>query len=188
MKDDTATPDDNSQPRVALLATMAFSILILLLHFPFDGYVTESSYTVPSFTACPKGDPKTLLRELGAEQFNKAISACQDKIVTNELPFTEWRSTGAAVYWLASPIHALATIFAILVIGLSWFFLLDQDTAPPTRKTPCRPSLTMKSISVLNSYAAKLKTCAQPRARSKVSVRPTHLPDHDTKGDGVHLI
>lgn len=121
MINETAIPDDNSQPRVALLATMAFSILILLLHFPFDGYVTKSSYTVPSLTACPKGDPKTLLRELGARQFNKALVACQDKYVTNELPFTEWRSTGAAIYWLASPVHALATILAILVIGLSWF-------------------------------------------------------------------
>lgn len=130
MQKDAATPDDNSQQRVALLAALAFSLLILLLHFPFDGYVTESSYTVPSLTTCPKGDPKALLRELGAEQFNKALSACQDKFVTNELPFTEWRSNGATIYWLAFPIHALTTILSILVIGLSWFFSVRPRQSP----------------------------------------------------------
>lgn len=119
----TASHDDHSTHRcVALLATLALSILVLLLHFPFDGYVTESSYTVPSFTACPKGDPEALLRQLGAELFNTAISACQDKYVTNELPFTDWRSNGAAIYWLASPTHALTAFLCILVFGLSWFF------------------------------------------------------------------
>lgn len=119
----TANHDDhNLQQRLALLTTLALSILVLLLHFPFDGYVTESSYTVPSLTACLKGDPKALLRELGAEQFNTAISACQDKYVTKELPFTDWRSNGAAIYWLTSPTHALTTILCILLLGLSWFF------------------------------------------------------------------
>jgi hypothetical protein len=125
----TANHDDhNPQRRAALLATLALSILILLLHFPFDGYVTESNYTVPSFTVCPKGDPKALLRELGAEQFNTAISSCQDRYVTNELPFNDWRSNGAAIYWLASPTHALAAFLCTLVLGLSWFFSIRPSS------------------------------------------------------------
>ncbi|RMU83434.1 hypothetical protein ALP22_200170 [Pseudomonas coronafaciens pv. porri] len=111
----------NPHQRTALLVTLALSLLVLLLHFPFDGYVTESSSIIPSFIGCPKGDPKALLRELGAEQFNAAISACQDKYVTNELSFTSWRSNGAAIYWLTSPTHALTAVLCIIVFGLSWF-------------------------------------------------------------------
>ncbi|KPY25678.1 hypothetical protein [Pseudomonas coronafaciens] len=52
----------NPHQRTALLVTLALSLLVLLLHFPFDGYVTESSSIIPSFIGCPKGDPKALLR------------------------------------------------------------------------------------------------------------------------------
>lgn len=69
----------SSAQRISLLTTLALSILILLLHFPFDGYATQHSYTVPSFTACPKGDLKERLRELGAEEFNKTLTACQGR-------------------------------------------------------------------------------------------------------------
>ncbi len=111
-----------SGPRWVVLTTFTLSILVLLLHFPFDGYVSEYSYTVPSFTACPQGDLKQRLRELGAEEFNKAIQACSDDYVTKEFPISDWRSNGAPIYWFASPIHALASILAIWVIGLVWYF------------------------------------------------------------------
>lgn len=127
---DSVIENVNSQQRAALLATLALSILVLLLHFPFDGYVSEYSYTVPSLTACPKGDPTESLRKLGAEAFNKVISACQDEYVTKELPLTEWRSSGAAIYWLAFPMHALAVVISILIIGLACFFSARQSRSP----------------------------------------------------------
>lgn len=110
-----------SGPHRIVLTTLTMSILVLLLHFPFDGYVSEYSYEVPSFTACPQGDLKQRLRELGAEKFNKAIQACQDEYVTKELPISDWRSNGAPIDWFASPTHALASILAIWVIGLVWY-------------------------------------------------------------------
>ncbi|MGX5797707.1 hypothetical protein ACWHY4_28815 [Pseudomonas sp. E2-15] len=108
--------------RQVLLATLTMSLLVLLLHFPFDGYVAEYSYSVPSLTACPKGDLMQKMRELGAEEFNKAIQDCQPDFVTKELPISDWRSVGAPIYWFASPIHALVTVLAILIIGLACFF------------------------------------------------------------------
>ncbi|MCK9814605.1 hypothetical protein M1B35_10830 [Pseudomonas sp. MAFF 302046] len=122
MQKDSAIWNINAHQRFALLATLAMSILVLLLHFPFDGYVTEYSYTSPSLTVCPRGDLLQKMRELGAEEFNKAMVACQDKDVPVELPMSDWRSNGAPVYWFSSPIHAIATIISILVIGLAWFF------------------------------------------------------------------
>jgi len=108
--------------RLVLLATLTMLILVLLLHFPFDGYVSDYSYSIPSLTACPKGDLTEKMRELGAEEFNKAIQACQDAFVTKELPISDWRSNGAPIYWFASPVHAFVTVLAILIIGLACFF------------------------------------------------------------------
>jgi hypothetical protein len=114
----------NSNQRIALLTTVALSILIILLHFPFDGYVTQHRYIVPSFTACPKGDLKEKLRELGAEEFNKALAECQGKFVISDLPPSEWQSKGAAIYWLASPIHTLLAVISIITFGSVWFFAM----------------------------------------------------------------
>ena len=107
--------------RAVLLGTLTMSLLVLLLHFPFDGYVAEYSYSVPPLTTCPKGDLMQKMRELGAEEFNKAIQACQPDFVTKELPFSEWRSNGSPIHWFASPIHALVTVLAILITGLACF-------------------------------------------------------------------
>lgn len=120
----------SSAQRIALLTTLALSILILLLHFPFDGYATQHSYTVPSFTACPKGDLKERLRELGAEEFNKTLTACQGTFVVAELPLSQWRSNGAAIYWLASPIHTLATVIFIITFGIASFFAMRSPQPP----------------------------------------------------------
>ncbi|MHB2242071.1 hypothetical protein [Pseudomonas monsensis] len=114
----------SSNQRLALLATLALSTLILLLHFPFDGYVTQHSYTVPSFTACPKGDLKERLRELGSEEFNKALTACQEKLIIAELPLSGWRSNGAISDWLASPTHTLVAIISIITFGIACFFAM----------------------------------------------------------------
>lgn len=118
--------------RIALLVMLASSILILLLHFPFDGYVTRYSYTVPSFTACPKGDLKDRLRELGAAEFNKAVTACQDKFVVADLPFAEWRSNGAVSYWFASPVHTLVAFISIVIFGAVCFLAMR----PPKNSLP----------------------------------------------------
>ncbi len=120
----------SSNQRIALLATLALSALILLLHFPFDGYTTQHSYTVPSFTACPKGDLKERLRELGAEKFNNTLTACQGKFVVAELPLSEWRSNGAAIYWLASPIHTLVAVISIITFGIASFFAMRSPQPP----------------------------------------------------------
>jgi len=120
----------SSKQRTTLLATLALSTLILLLHFPFDGYATQHSYTVPSFTACPKGDLKEKLRELGAEEFNRTLIACQGKLVVTELPLSEWRSTGAAIYWLASPIHALVAVISVITFGIASFFAMRSPQSP----------------------------------------------------------
>ncbi|MGY1890668.1 hypothetical protein [Pseudomonas sp. SDT291_1_S447] len=111
----------NTHQRVALLVTLAASILVMLLHFPFDGYVTKFETTLPSFTACPRGDLQSM-RALGAEAFNNALAACQPKSVITELLITDWHSNGAPIFWFASLLHALATILSVLLIGLAWFF------------------------------------------------------------------
>ncbi|MDF4205194.1 hypothetical protein P2W50_01120 [Pseudomonas protegens] len=119
----------NKHQRIALLLTLAMTILVLLLHFPFDGYVTEITSTVPSFTRCPKADLQTM-RAMGAEEFNNALAACQEKVFVTELPISDWRSNGAPIYWFASPIHALATALSILLIGLAWFFSVRPTGTP----------------------------------------------------------
>ena len=117
----------STNQRVTLLATLALSTLILLLHFPFEGYVTQHSYTVPSFTACPKGDLKERLRELGAEEFNKAITVCQEKFIIAELPLSGWRSNGAISDWFASPIHTLVAFISINTFGIACFFAMTPQ-------------------------------------------------------------
>ncbi|MGU9817584.1 hypothetical protein ACU684_19565 [Pseudomonas sp. LF135] len=121
MQKDSAIWKTNAH-RLVLLATLTMLILVLLLHFPFEGYVSEYSYSVPPLTACPKGDLVQKMRELGAEEFNKAIQACQPDFVTKELPISDWRSNGAPIYWFASPVHTFVTVLAILIIGLACFF------------------------------------------------------------------
>ncbi len=114
----------SSNQRIALLTTLVLSMLILLLHFPFDGYVTQHSYTVPSLTACPEGNLRERLRELGAEAFNKTLTACQGRSVIAELPLSGWRSNGAATYWLASPTHALVAVISIVTFGIARFLAM----------------------------------------------------------------
>lgn len=133
MKKDSATGKTNVH-RLILLATLTMLIVVLLLHFPFDGYVSEYSYSVPSLTACPKGDLMQKMRELGADEFNKAIRACQDAFVTKVLPISDWRSNGAPIYWFASPVHAFVTVLAILIIGLACFFSIRPKRVSSWRK------------------------------------------------------
>lgn len=102
-----------------LFATFVAVLFVLLLHFPFDGYINEYSYTIPSFKKCPNANIETM-REMGAEKFNAAIAGCQDVAVTKQLPFSEWRSNGALIYWFSTPPHAIWVVIFIVVIGGLW--------------------------------------------------------------------
>jgi len=119
----------NKNQRIAMLLTLAMTILVLLLHFPFDGYVTEVTSAVPSFTKCPKADLQTM-RTMGVEEFNNALAACEEKVFITKLPISDWSSIGAPAYWFTSPIHALATTLSILLIGLAWFFSVRPTGTP----------------------------------------------------------
>lgn len=49
----------------------------------------------------------------------------------------------------------------------------------------------MQAKEALNSKAptgSSRDACLLPDSGIRVTVRPTHLPDPDAKGDGVHLI
>jgi hypothetical protein len=93
--------------------------MVLLLHFPFEGYVTEVTYTVPAIgVRCPGGIEA--MREMGAEAYNSAITACSDKTYTKELPPEDWRSSGAIIYWFASPLHSFISIMCIFAVGVIW--------------------------------------------------------------------
>ncbi|MGV6953161.1 hypothetical protein [Pseudomonas chlororaphis] len=79
----------NVYQRFGIFSTLAAMLLVVLLHFPFDGYDNEYSYTIPPLTPCPRGDLLTTMREIGAEKFNEALAACQDKYVIEERPFSD---------------------------------------------------------------------------------------------------
>jgi len=107
--------------RFGLFAAFTAVLSVLVLHFPFDGYVTEYTYTTPSFTKCPAANLETM-RDMGAEKFNAAIKDCQDTFVTKQIPFSEWRSNGALIYWFATPFHAILAIIFIGLVGGVWLW------------------------------------------------------------------
>lgn len=109
----------NPTQRLGLFVALAAALLTVALHFPFDGYVTERHYSIPSSKRCPNANLETL-NAMGAEAFNAAMSACQERAVSDDLPVNEWQSRGAAVSWLVSPIHAVVSLLLIAILALAW--------------------------------------------------------------------
>lgn len=112
----------NLNQRLGLFICSALAVMVLLFHFPFEGYVTEVTSTVPAIgIRCPNADIETM-RKMGAVAFNDAMAACSDKTYTDELPFADWRSSGAITYWFASPLHALISVMCIFAVCGIWMW------------------------------------------------------------------
>lgn len=124
--------DINFAQRAGAFVAFAMALAVVFLHYPFEGYKRTYNYTVPSFMPCPKGDMKQLMRDMGAQEFNERIAACQDKFEVKDLPFSDWQSNGALIAWLAFPLRAIYGVFSILLVFAAWFFLM-RSSAPVSK-------------------------------------------------------
>lgn len=108
----------NALQRGGAFAVFLLTGLVLLLHFPFYGYVTQRSYFQEGVGSCPNG--VKALSEMGAEKFNEALALCQGRLVTDDLGIMPWHSTGALIDWFGYPLNSLICIVFITIAGFVW--------------------------------------------------------------------
>lgn len=122
----------NSVQRRGFFGALAITFLILLLHFPFEGYDNEDLVTTHrGYGTCPSLGADGL-RTMTAEQFRQYgedMKRCSDSMELQDKPLSEWRSKAPIVEWFGSLVHSLiALIFTISIGGLwLWVFRTHDD-------------------------------------------------------------
>ncbi|MEW6118759.1 MAG: hypothetical protein AB1593_01570 [Pseudomonadota bacterium] len=93
----------NKQQRQGFLIFTSIITLIVLLHNPFGGYITdcelyEFNSSVRTELECFRGD------------------------TTDDIPFTRWISAAPLISWLAPTRHLLGFVGTFFVLGLLWLY------------------------------------------------------------------
>lgn len=114
----------NSVQRIGLFVSLALAALVLMLHYPFEGYYFESFVTTyygqgpcPGLEDLKKATSETLA------QVNEAAVKCNDAGEMQTIPFSDWRSNAPIIEWFGSVAHAISAIVFVLLLGLMWLWL-----------------------------------------------------------------
>lgn len=103
----------NIAQRVGYFSTIAMLLVLLLLHFPFQGYTITESVVVGRTPGCTRDQDFT--------------PACPGLYGNEFLSFADWRSDAPIFPWFGSVSHVL--VLAALIGGLCLVFLTVFDTA-----------------------------------------------------------
>lgn len=120
----------NMTQRIGFFVALAISVLVLLLHFPFEGYDNDHFVITRYGTGpCPnitKERLKTMTYAELTESFD-ATRRCTNDEELQVRPFSEWESKGAIVPWFSSVPHAIAGLVFALGLGALWVWVFRAE-------------------------------------------------------------
>jgi len=115
----------NPTQKIGFFLAIAFSLLVIFLHFPFNGYKKEHYVTTYYGSEnCPKSSTvgqTSTIDEIN--QYFDALKKCQSRGELRLLPFSKWQSKSAIIDWFSSPIHTIITLVFILAAGGFWLWV-----------------------------------------------------------------
>ena len=123
----------NSIQRKGYFTTLTVFCLILLLHFPFEGYEIDQ-YVITRYGHgnCPRPSLDEA-KKMTIEQLNKYgddIKRCNNDVENQIRPFSDWRSNAPIIQWFGNVLHALIAAFFTYLIGGLWIWIFrsrDND-------------------------------------------------------------
>lgn len=115
----------NPVQRRGFFFSLAIASLILLLHFPFEGYDFEHYVTTRyGVGTCPIGaDVAMKMPPEQLDQYMKDLRRCSDDGETQIRPFTEWKSKAPIIDWFGSVVHATTALIFALSLGGIWLWV-----------------------------------------------------------------
>ncbi len=119
----------NTIQRSGFFGLLAAIAVVVLLHFPFEGYTVYQLETNPNKHLCPSKEElekfnKTVPdTDLHARlEFLKHCYEAEEKL----RPFSEWRSDKPIIPWFASTLHTAITVALLLGLGLFWLWVFRK--------------------------------------------------------------
>ena len=116
----------NTVQRRGFFSSLAIASLVLLLHFPFEGYDIDHYVTTRyGFGPCPNPSADDAMK-MTSEQFDqymKDLRRCSDDGETQIRPLTEWNSKAPIIDWFGSVIHATTALVFALSLGGIWLWV-----------------------------------------------------------------
>jgi hypothetical protein len=123
----------NNIQRSGFFIAVGSIFLALILHYPFDGYVTkyeDISYLMP--TVCVSKLKGIDMRDLTIQQItddNKQMGECYDREYNRYLPFDSWKSRSPIVTWLGFVKNLIIVLMSQLILGAMWLWIFkDKET------------------------------------------------------------
>lgn len=122
---ETLSPSrQNPVQRRGFFSSLAIASLVLLLHFPFDGYDIEHYVTTRyGFGPCPSAEGAMNMTSEQLDQYMKDLRRCSDDGETQIRPFNEWRSKAPIIDWFGSVTHAATALVFALSLGGIWLWV-----------------------------------------------------------------
>lgn len=117
----------NLKQRQGFFMSVALAALILLLHFPFDGYDDIEHLVITRYGSgeCPPHMTIELMREMTAEEIVKVVDARKQCSNDEEMQLRsplEWKSKAPIVPWFGSLLHAIVALSFSLALGAFWIW------------------------------------------------------------------
>ena len=116
----------NSVQRSGFFVSLALAVVVLLLHFPFEGYAVNQWVVIRHGTGeCPRTSREELKISTN-EQIRKQIEEyrlCTDESQEQLRPFNEWRSYSPVIPWFGSVLHTLIALCFVIGLGLTWLWI-----------------------------------------------------------------
>ncbi len=117
----------NPVQRQGFFGSLAIAALVLLLHFPFEGYDIEHYVTTRyGFGPCAPQVSVEQINKMTSEETNQHFEAnksCSDDGELRILPLVEWKSKAPVIAWFGSLVHAIAALAFSLSLGGIWLWV-----------------------------------------------------------------
>lgn len=120
----------NGTQRVGFFSSLAIAALIILFHFPFEGYDIEHRVvTRYASSNCHIAtlDELNKMTEAKLQEEARKQSLCSEESEMHLRPFSEWRSQAPIVEWFGSLAHAIAALCFVLVLGATWLWVFRTN-------------------------------------------------------------
>lgn len=121
----------NQMQRIGFFGAVTLAAVVIFLHFPFHGYVTQDSFTTPSSTIFVSPECRAVnslpVNELTSEQMTQRFECSktwnESRFREEDRPFSQWESKAPVIYWFGSVVNALVTFMFVLALGGLWLWV-----------------------------------------------------------------
>lgn len=117
----------NPVQRQGFFGSLAIASLVVLLHFPFEGYEIEHYVTTRyGFGPCAPDVSLEQVMKMTSEETNQRFEAnkrCSNDGEFQIRPFAEWKSKAPIIAWFGSVVHAITALVFSLSLGGMWLWV-----------------------------------------------------------------